>query len=391
MTLLRNGLGTQVLWVALAEKAYAVANSLGYVTTSNEDQGSYSALNGGYPSWALPAITGNPASNYNINPTNIASDWKAGDLIVLSPIRRRSSHIIGDHCYAVVGYNATSSKPFELFNPWGTDSSGLVPGIQSILWPVPGRTQRLSRITSWGRTLAKGSSTLYRYSRQQTTILDIDDPSINNLRVPRGRRLGRWGLGGGCQTQDNSRRYQIQEAVMNRTALLAALAVMLASSPSFAQPGGMGGMGGGMGGMGGGMGGMGGQAMTPGMMMQGGRVAGACFTEVHDPPRSKWRAANTSSGKIDLRPVVVDGDLGQYVITPYKIKTIRFLKPVDEVKPASTRPEGNNNREGDGGDEAVVVREVAQNRAAVTAVGRGGGGMQEASEGGADSDYAGSR
>ena len=32
-----NGLGTEVLWVALAEKAYAEANSVGYVTTSHED------------------------------------------------------------------------------------------------------------------------------------------------------------------------------------------------------------------------------------------------------------------------------------------------------------------------------------------------------------------
>jgi hypothetical protein len=25
-------------------------------------------------------------------------------------------------------YNASSDKPFELFNPWGADVSGLVPG-----------------------------------------------------------------------------------------------------------------------------------------------------------------------------------------------------------------------------------------------------------------------
>ena len=36
-----NGLGTEVLWVALAEKAYAEANSVGYVATSDEDAGSY--------------------------------------------------------------------------------------------------------------------------------------------------------------------------------------------------------------------------------------------------------------------------------------------------------------------------------------------------------------
>ncbi len=42
---------TQALWVALAEKAYAVANGAGYVTTSNENVDSYDALSGGFPSW----------------------------------------------------------------------------------------------------------------------------------------------------------------------------------------------------------------------------------------------------------------------------------------------------------------------------------------------------
>jgi Ricin-type beta-trefoil lectin domain-like/Calpain family cysteine protease len=124
----RNDLGTQVLWVALAEKAYAVANGLGYVTTANEYQDSYSALYGGWPSWALPAITGKPAGNYNINSTNLASDWNSGDLIELVTSSPRSSYLFPNHVYAMVGYNAASSEPFELFNPWGTDSSGWCPG-----------------------------------------------------------------------------------------------------------------------------------------------------------------------------------------------------------------------------------------------------------------------
>ena len=130
----RNALGTQVLWVALAEKAYAVANGLGYVTTGNEYQDSYSALFGGWPSWALPAITGKPAGNYNINSTNLASDWNSGDLIVLVTSSPRSSYLFPNHCYAVVGYNAASSNPFELFNPWGTDSSGWCPGESSKIY-----------------------------------------------------------------------------------------------------------------------------------------------------------------------------------------------------------------------------------------------------------------
>ena len=134
-----NDLGTQVLWVALAEKAYAVANGLGYVTTSHEYQNSYNALDGGWPSWALQAITGKPAGDYSINSTNLVSDWNSGDLIVLCTSTPTSSYIVGSHCYAVVGYNASSSQPFEVFNPWGTDSSGWAPGqSRHDLWPVHG-------------------------------------------------------------------------------------------------------------------------------------------------------------------------------------------------------------------------------------------------------------
>jgi hypothetical protein len=123
-----NALGTQALWVALAEKAYAEANALGYVTTGAEGRDSYGALNGGWPAWALRAITGEPPTRYSINPTNIASAWNAGDLIVLDTKHPTSSAIVGEHCYAVVGYNASSAKPFKVFNPWGTQANGWAPG-----------------------------------------------------------------------------------------------------------------------------------------------------------------------------------------------------------------------------------------------------------------------
>jgi len=126
-----NDLGTQALWVALAEKAYAVANGLGYVTTNNEYQDSYAALNYGNPAWALHAITGQPASDYSIDPANIATAWDAGNLVVICTSTPQSSYIVGNHCYAVVGYDSSSGEPFEVFNPWGTDSStptGWAPG-----------------------------------------------------------------------------------------------------------------------------------------------------------------------------------------------------------------------------------------------------------------------
>jgi hypothetical protein len=117
-----------VLWVALAEKAYVEANAAGFVSTSYPGQDTYTAINGGYPSWALEAISGRGSSGYSVNPNDVASAWNAGELIVLTTNSPPSSYIVGDHCYAVVGYNPSSSMPYQLMNAWGSDSLGWAPG-----------------------------------------------------------------------------------------------------------------------------------------------------------------------------------------------------------------------------------------------------------------------
>jgi hypothetical protein len=116
-----------VLWVALAEKAYAEANGEGFVTTGSPGSDSYDALNEGNPYWALQAITGKAASPSSINPANIAAAWNAGQLIVLGSSPNANDNLIagdsnGTHAYAVINYNASSSTPFELYNPWGLSS-----------------------------------------------------------------------------------------------------------------------------------------------------------------------------------------------------------------------------------------------------------------------------
>ena len=79
------------LWVALAEKAYAEANVIGLLSTTFEGQDSYGGLCDGWPDNALQAVTGKPASDYSINPTNIAAAWNAGQLIVLDTTTPSSS------------------------------------------------------------------------------------------------------------------------------------------------------------------------------------------------------------------------------------------------------------------------------------------------------------
>ncbi|MGA2253370.1 MAG: C2 family cysteine protease [Thermoguttaceae bacterium] len=112
-----------VLWVALAEKAYAEANGANFVTTGSRGSDPYDALNNGDPSWALQAITGKSATDYAINPANIAAAWNSGELILLTTSTPASSEILGDHCYAVVNYTASSSNPFEVYNPWGINTA----------------------------------------------------------------------------------------------------------------------------------------------------------------------------------------------------------------------------------------------------------------------------
>lgn len=116
-----NGSSVPVLWVALAEKAYA--EYLG---------NSYGKLNGGDPSTAFHAIAGQSAPySIGINPTNIASAWSHNEFIVLDSSSSPTNHyVVNDHAYALVGYNA-SNNTFTLFNPWGTNMSGWAPVPQS--------------------------------------------------------------------------------------------------------------------------------------------------------------------------------------------------------------------------------------------------------------------
>jgi hypothetical protein len=118
------------MWVALAEKAYAQANAAGWVTTQYASTNSYAALNIGSPTWALTAITGKSASSFAINPTNLAAAWRQGQIIVIATgSAPASSYLVPSHAYAVVAFNATSNTPFQVYNPWGTDSTGWYPGL----------------------------------------------------------------------------------------------------------------------------------------------------------------------------------------------------------------------------------------------------------------------
>jgi hypothetical protein len=140
---------TGVLWVALAEKAYVVANSLGIVQSNHVGADDYAALNFGQSAWGLQAITGKLAygtGSAGINASDIATAWKQGQFILFNTTTPAdSTSIVENHVYALIGYNPSSSQPFELFNPWGTletnlsDSKGsAATGTATVLGYAPG-------------------------------------------------------------------------------------------------------------------------------------------------------------------------------------------------------------------------------------------------------------
>jgi hypothetical protein len=128
---------SDALWPALAEKAYIEANKLGYVTTQHVGYDSYLVLDFGQAAWALQAITGNDA--YTDSPVSaywLAKDMSDGLLVVIgSNTSPSSQYIVGSHAYAVVGYDSSSGL-FHVYNPWGTNSSGWVPGqaVWGLFW-----------------------------------------------------------------------------------------------------------------------------------------------------------------------------------------------------------------------------------------------------------------
>jgi hypothetical protein len=123
-----NGSPSPVLWAALAEKAYAEANAVGFVDTNYPYANAYGTMQGGHASWALPAITGLSASRDSSDPSDVASAWKAGKFIVIGTDSPSNPGFVKDHDYAVVGYDPSRSQPFLVFNPWGTDATGWAPG-----------------------------------------------------------------------------------------------------------------------------------------------------------------------------------------------------------------------------------------------------------------------
>ena len=129
------------LWVALAEKAFVEWHQSGLEGegSSNTSTNQYTAISGGWMGTALSEITGKSASMFNSVASSssfsaFVNAYNAGDLMEFGSVSSPTlSTVVGDHAYALVGYNA-AAKTVTLFNPWGINNGSSMPGLITLTW-----------------------------------------------------------------------------------------------------------------------------------------------------------------------------------------------------------------------------------------------------------------
>jgi hypothetical protein len=119
------------LWVPLAEKAFAQAREM---SSFGGYPNAYSSIEGMYIYACLGNITGQSTIGITLTSgstslSTFATAWSAGKLIGLASYTSPPSpSVVGDHAYAVVGFDAATST-VTLFNPWGIEN-----GLLTLSW-----------------------------------------------------------------------------------------------------------------------------------------------------------------------------------------------------------------------------------------------------------------
>jgi hypothetical protein len=114
--------GSNTLWVALAEKAYAELSASGWSRSSASN--AYHALDYGWEGVAINQLTGHTVTgqgtfdNYATFITLVGAA-KSGAMIGLDSKDATTPQVVPDHAYVLLGYNA-STQMFTLYNPWGS-------------------------------------------------------------------------------------------------------------------------------------------------------------------------------------------------------------------------------------------------------------------------------
>ena len=106
-----------VLWVAVAEKAFAQLNESGWLVTAGPaGENSFAAIGtGGKSRNTLPLVTSLAGSRDGLKSVG---SFNAGELQLANSKPNVPAYLVPHHSYVVVGYDAARGE-VTLFNPWG--------------------------------------------------------------------------------------------------------------------------------------------------------------------------------------------------------------------------------------------------------------------------------
>ena len=106
-----------VLWVALAEKAYVQLNESGWI--GQDGTNTYHGIDNGDPSVAFSQITGRSASDHSFSSSSastVINAFNAGQAIIFATkATGTDATVVADHTYMLTGYDP-DTKMFELTN-----------------------------------------------------------------------------------------------------------------------------------------------------------------------------------------------------------------------------------------------------------------------------------
>lgn len=108
-----------VLWVALAEKAYAQWNETG--RAGRDGTNSYAGIEGGWMSEVNFQILGYNSTNYSFSTTTqqtLINAIHSGLAVTAGTKTSVPSNLVASHAYSITGYNSSTGR-FTLYNPWG--------------------------------------------------------------------------------------------------------------------------------------------------------------------------------------------------------------------------------------------------------------------------------
>jgi Calpain family cysteine protease/PKD domain/Bacterial Ig-like domain (group 2) len=109
-----------VLWIALAEKAYAQWNATG--KSGRTPANTYASIEGGWMSNVNAQVLGYNSTRYAVsntaNKAALLNALAAGRAVTIGTTGT-STLMVSSHAYSITDYDAATDK-FSIFNPWGT-------------------------------------------------------------------------------------------------------------------------------------------------------------------------------------------------------------------------------------------------------------------------------